>query len=245
VNEFVAEAIDSGVKMEWPAQPGEQYYRVYRSTSPVEQGISITDMAITSTYFVDVNMKAATTYYHSLRQSLADAKPMEGIPELLSAPIGRTQMVTTRDVLLEPDPVAGAAEKHFILMMLNDPYMTVDTDKMLIDPPKENEEPRMTAPITLNDRTCVPIRAIIEAMGGNVGWEDAEEKIILTLGDRNVNMWVDKKEMQVNGNTVEIDVAPQIVKERTLVPVRFAAESSGCSVEWLSRTSEIVIVFYK
>ena len=242
VSEFYAEAIESGVKMEWPVQRGDQYYRVFRSRLESERGISVTDFAITSAYYVDVNMNPGTTYYYSLFQVLADADPFNDKPELLSAQIGKTQMVKTFDKLLEP---VGTGEKHFILMMLNDPYMTVDGIKQLIDPPAAGEEPRNTAPITRNDRTVVPIRAIIEAMGGKVGWEDATQKISLTVGDREVEMWLDKKDLFVNGVEKEMDVAPVTVNSRTVVPVRFAAESTGCTVEWLSRTSEIVVVFYK
>jgi len=39
-------------------------------------------------------------------------------------------------------------------------------------------------------------------------------------------------------------VAPITINGRTMVPIRFAAENAGCVVEWLSRTEEIVIVYY-
>jgi hypothetical protein len=41
-----------------------------------------------------------------------------------------------------------------------------------------------------------------------------------------------------------MDVAPMTINDRTMVPVRFAAENVGCIVDWIGSTSEIVIVFF-
>ena len=42
--------------------------------------------------------------------------------------------------------------------------------------------------------------------------------------------------------TVEMDVTPYVKNGRTYVPVRFVAESFGCSVGWDSNTSTVIIV---
>lgn len=65
----------------------------------------------------------------------------------------------------------GAAEpeknnKFTLTMQIGNPVMTVNGADKSID---ENG----TAPVIENGRTLVPIRAVIEAMGGNVTW-DAE-----------------------------------------------------------------------
>jgi hypothetical protein len=41
-----------------------------------------------------------------------------------------------------------------------------------------------------------------------------------------------------------MDVAPAIVNDRTLLPIRFAAENLGCEIEWIGSSREIVIVFF-
>ena len=51
----------------------------------------------------------------------------------------------------------------------------------------------------------------------------SENQFILTIG---------KKDAQVWGKTVANDVAPQIVKDRTMLPARFVAENLGAKVEW-------------
>ncbi len=51
----------------------------------------------------------------------------------------------------------------------------------------------------------------------------AEQKVSVTVG---------KKEATVNGKTQKLDVAPQIVQGRLLVPFRFVGESLGANVSW-------------
>lgn len=36
----------------------------------------------------------------------------------------------------------------------------------------------------------------------------------------------------VNGQEIDSDVAPQIIKDRTMVPVRWVAEALGADVRW-------------
>ena len=38
-----------------------------------------------------------------------------------------------------------------------------------------------TAPIILNNRTCLPIRAVAEAFGASVGWDDTTKTVSITL----------------------------------------------------------------
>ena len=122
-----------------------------------------------------------------------------------------------------------------IRMKLNDPYMTVNGQRQEVDPG------RGTSPITINDRTMIPIRAVVEAMGGSIGWEDATQKITITANNHELTMWLGKTELVVDGINKTMDVAPQSVNDRTLVPVRFAAENVGYGVEWLEATSEVII----
>jgi hypothetical protein len=81
-------------------------------------------------------------------------------------------------------------------------------------------------------------------MGGSVGWDDGTQKITLSANGHNVEMWLNKKDLYVDGVQKEMDVAPVTINDRTMVPVRFAAENVGCVVDWISSTNEIVIVYF-
>ncbi len=46
----------------------------------------------------------------------------------------------------------------------------------------------------------------------------------------------------IDGRIAESDVAPRIVSERTLVPIRVISESLGWEVEWLAHTRQVLIM---
>ena len=130
-------------------------------------------------------------------------------------------------------------EKIVIIMKIGDPKMRVNGNEVVIDPPDG-----ITAPqIIEGNRTAVPIRAIVEAMGGSVGFDDSTKQITLSLGGHTVLMWLGQKTLVADGVYSEMDVAPLVLNGRTLVPVRFAAENLGCSVERLGETNEARITF--
>ena len=111
-----------------------------------------------------------------------------------------------------------------IVLRINDPYMTVNGVKKEIDPG------RGTVPVIVKGRTLVPIRAIIEEMGGSISWDEIERKVTITLKNTKIELWIDKKSALVNGATKELDVEPQIINSRTMIPLRFVTENLGCSV---------------
>lgn len=97
------------------------------------------------------------------------------------------------------------------------------------------------APTIQNGRTLVPMRAIFEALGAQVHWDDAtstirayrrEDAIVLQLGNRTA--WV-------NGPSRQLDVAPVAVGGRTMVPLRFVAEALGAQVAWVDATRTVTV----
>lgn len=225
-----AEAFESGSRIMWQPASGLGY-RLFRSTSKNELGISVTDFYITSTSYADVNVEANTTYYYTVKPVIAEAKPFEGIDEKLGNAIA-TFTVTTGSKIYKP-----GSYKHFIMLKLDNPNMSVDGVSQEVDPG------RSTSPMTISGRTMVPIRAVVEAMGGTVGWDGATQKITLTARGNVVEMWMGKTDIKINGVSKKMDVAPVSKNSRTFVPVRFSAENLNCKVDWINSTKEAVIVY--
>lgn len=78
----------------------------------------------------------------------------------------------------------------------------------------------------------------------NVGDECQEVKIpVYVKTDKNIvlDLVLGNKNAQLNGENVELDVPPQSIKGRTLVPIRFISESFGCKVEWEASSGKITI----
>ncbi len=87
-------------------------------------------------------------------------------------------------------------------------------------------------PQLIHGRTMVPLRAIFEELGVKVDWDKNTRTVTATRDDRVVISTIGSKTMHINDEEKIMDVAPTIVKGRTLVPVRFVAEAFDCYVEW-------------
>ena len=97
------------------------------------------------------------------------------------------------------------------------------------------------APILYSDRRLIPMRAIFEALGANVVWDDSTKSVTSEKDRTEVTLTIDKNEMYKNGQMIWLDVPAKLINGRTMVPVRAVAEAFGCSVEWDSETKTITI----
>jgi hypothetical protein len=96
-------------------------------------------------------------------------------------------------------------------------------------------------------RTLVPIRAIVEAIDGKIGWEASEQKVSIQKDALTMELWIGKPTALVNGNEVKIDaekeVSPVIVNARTFLPLRFVAENLGFKVDWEASSQKITLSY--
>ena len=122
-----------------------------------------------------------------------------------------------------------------IIFHLNNPSMQVNGRVQDID------GTGVVVPALINDRTLVPVRALVEALGGTADWYAAERKITISVDGEVLEMWLDSKKAVLNGTTLTMDVAPYIENGRSLLPVRFVSESIGCTVDWEQATKKITI----
>lgn len=92
-------------------------------------------------------------------------------------------------------------------------------------------------PEIVDGRTMVPVRAITEALGYTVTFDDATRAVQLKKGTEAVELTIGKTGIKrlANGAVASekaTDVAPYIKADRTYVPVRFFAEEIGLDVQW-------------
>src|SRR5208282_641604 len=118
------------------------------------------------------------------------------------------------------------------------PAMTVNGANNIIDPTSG------AIPIIKDGRTMLPIRAIIESIGGTVQWDASEQETTIQVENRTIQLWIGKTTAAVNDESVPIDVAPQAFNGRILLPLRFVAENLGAAVQW-DAASQTVTLTYK
>ncbi len=99
----------------------------------------------------------------------------------------------------------------------------------------------ISAPVVVDNRTLVPARAVLEALGATVTWEQKTQKIYVDMENTNIVFQIDNDIALVNGKEMEMEVGPKIISNATMIPVRFAAELLGYDVDWNSESNSVVM----
>ena len=153
------------------------------------------------------------------------------------------QLVYNGKVELEPGEIAVEwvagqqpekpveEEKTEIKLTIGKAEITTNGEAKALDVPAQ----------IIDSRTMVPLRAIFEALGASVEWDDATKTVTSVKGETTVKLTIGQASINVNGEDKALDVPAQIVDSRTLVPVRAIAESFGCDVAWDDPTKTVTI----
>lgn len=127
------------------------------------------------------------------------------------------------------------AGKHLntlpLMLGTKEATMTIGSPTMLVNGEATSLD---VSPVVVNDRTYVPYRALAEAFGAKVDWYEPLQQVRVSQGTNIVTMQIGSKVNMANGLVKNMDVAPFIQKGRTMVPVRFMAESLGYKVSYTS-----------
>lgn len=97
------------------------------------------------------------------------------------------------------------------------------------------------APYIKDNRTYVPMRYMSEALGAQVVWDNDARTVTLTKGDVVAVFTIGSTTYTVNGENKTADVAPEISKDRTMLPARYVAEACGAVVGWDASTRTVII----
>jgi len=96
-------------------------------------------------------------------------------------------------------------------------------------------------PVILQDYTYVPVREVFEHMGAVVDWKDCSREIYIGHGDNLIVMEIGKPVININNVNMSIPVAPRIINDKTMIPVRFASELFGFDVGWNDATRTVTV----
>ncbi len=135
----------------------------------------------------------------------------------------------------------AAAETTVITLTIGNPNITVNGTPRAIDASG-------STPVIIAGRTLLPIRAVVEAIGGTIEWNAATRTVTITAGAVTMSLTIGNRIATVGGTTLAIDpqnatVVPLIVGGRTMLPVRFVGEQLGGTVAWDQATKTATLTF--
>lgn len=221
--QLTAVASGQSVVLNWTAPSdtsGLTGYYIYRGASPGGESASpLRDFPVTQTTFTD-NPASSGTYYYIVKPVYNSTTPGASSNEASAT----VTVVSTGGVT--------------IVLQVGQPTMTVNGVTSEIDPGQG------TAPVLVDGRVFVPIRSIVQAMGGTIDWSASEQKLTITLGATVIDLWIGRNTARVNGMTRTLDVAPYVSDtDRTMLPLRFVIENLGCQVQWEIATQKVTIIY--
>lgn len=98
----------------------------------------------------------------------------------------------------------------------------VDGKRVLFDVP----------PQLVQNRTFVPLRAVLEEMGAKVWWDQATQTGYAEKDGITIRMPLGSYQIFRNEQAIEMDVPIRIVNNRLLIPLRFVSQALGGVVNW-------------
>lgn len=102
------------------------------------------------------------------------------------------------------------------------------------------------APVTRNERTLLPVVYVAGPLGAEIKWDAPTQKVTISLNGTLLELWIGNPTAKINGMSRAIDpgnssVKPITMNGRTMLPLRFVAESLGCEVKWNAATQGITV----
>ncbi|MFZ5651035.1 MAG: stalk domain-containing protein [Bacillota bacterium] len=132
---------------------------------------------------------------------------------------------------------AQASEMKVLLHQMADPAQAAEVKVLL-----NGQELSMDVkPVIENGRTLAPLRAIFEALGAKVDWDDKTGTVTAVRDSTSIKLVIDSATALKNDEEVKLDVPAKIYNGRTLVPLRFVSEALGARVDWDEANREVLI----
>ncbi|MBA1333696.1 MAG: N-acetylmuramoyl-L-alanine amidase [Firmicutes bacterium] len=98
-----------------------------------------------------------------------------------------------------------------------------------------------TPPVIKGSRTLIPVRAIVQAFGAGVAWDQETQTVTISKDDKEIVLTLGSSTIYVNGEEYEIDAPAELINNRTFVPLRFLIHNFGLKVKWDEDTQTIEI----
>ncbi|NLV22795.1 MAG: hypothetical protein GXY49_12585 [Syntrophomonadaceae bacterium] len=112
---------------------------------------------------------------------------------------------------------------------------------------KIDGQPRMFDPSCqiVDGRTMIPIRYVIEdpALQGSVEWNAETAEVSIVCRDKHFVFRIASHTVSIDGEYINLDVAPYIYQSRTYIPLRFLMEQLSARVTWNAVVREVSINF--
>jgi len=127
--------------------------------------------------------------------------------------------------------------------------LKVNSESFSIDGFDLKFSPSGSKPILINNVVYVPVREIIETVGGVVSWSSNGSKASISMSGNVIDFYINNCNAKVNNGNVQISynekIAPLIINSRTLVPLEFLVNNLAGQLSEDAATHSFNVTFKK
>ncbi len=96
-------------------------------------------------------------------------------------------------------------------------------------------------PIIIEGTTLVPVREVFESLGAVVDYKQDTKEVFIGYNKKLITMQINNSTYYVDGESFTFPVAPKIINDKTMIPLRAVSEGMGLLVDWDNATRTITI----
>jgi len=130
-----------------------------------------------------------------------------------------------------------------ILMLLLLPVQTnaaANQTKIILDG-QELTLPNDVEVVNVRNNIMIPIRVVAENLKFNVNWDQKTQNVSIQQGSKAISLTVGQQEAIVENSNVTLNIAPQMIKNTVVVPLRFVSEEMGLRVGWNNKEKIVTL----
>lgn len=101
--------------------------------------------------------------------------------------------------------------------------------------------PIRAAALIERGRVLLPMRKVFEALGASVSYDPRGRIVVAREASRNLRLQIGSPFGIVDGRRIRLGAAARIIKMQTYVPLRFAAQALGASVQYDAATRTVSV----
>ncbi|KOY17867.1 N-acetylmuramoyl-L-alanine amidase, partial [Paenibacillus xylanivorans] len=95
--------------------------------------------------------------------------------------------------------------------------------------------------VNVRNNIMIPIRVVAENLKFNVNWDQKTQNVNIQQGSNAISLTVGKDQANVQNSTVSLNIAPQMIKNTVVVPIRFVSEEMGLRVGWNNKAKIVTL----
>lgn len=122
--------------------------------------------------------------------------------------------------------ISSALSLILLLIVFSSATYSIDIfvkgNKLLMDVP----------PQIINSRIIAPVAAIGRSLEAKVSWDEKTQSVTIQKDEKIIILKIASPKARINNNIYTVDVTPQIINGRAMVPVSFIAKAFEEAVEW-------------